>query len=58
MVSLRSHYRLTVDKREIKDFHKLPSTIFFIRRTLSKMPSFNEEIEYVKTGGTENGRYG
>jgi len=32
MVSLRSHYRLTVDKREIKDFPKLPSVTSFIRK--------------------------
>jgi len=31
---LRSHYRLTADKREIKDFPKLPSATSFIRKTL------------------------
>jgi len=31
---LRSRYRLTVDKREIKDFSELPSAISFIREPL------------------------
>ncbi len=30
-----SLYRLTADKKEIKDFPKLPSTTSFIRKTLS-----------------------
>jgi hypothetical protein len=30
--------RLTADKREIKDFLKLPSATSFIRNTLSEMP--------------------
>jgi len=29
--------RLTADKREIKDFPKLPSAASFIRKTLSKI---------------------
>jgi len=29
--------RLTADKREIKDFPKLPSVTSFIRRTLAEM---------------------
>ena len=33
-MSLRSRYPLTVDKREIKDFPKLPSAISFIREPL------------------------
>jgi len=31
-------HRLTADKREIKDFPKLPSATSFIRRTLGEMP--------------------
>jgi len=34
MNNLRSHYRLTADKREIKDFLKLPLATSFIRKTL------------------------
>jgi len=36
---LRSHYRITADKREIKDFPKLPSATFFIRKTLYEIAS-------------------
>ncbi len=32
---MKLHYRLTADKREIKDFPKLPSATSFIRKTLS-----------------------
>ena len=31
------HRRLTADKREIKDFPKLPSATSFIRKTLDEM---------------------
>jgi len=31
--------RITADKREIKDFPKLPSATSFIRDTLSEMPA-------------------
>jgi len=31
-------HRLTADKREIKDFPKLPSATSFIRNPLSEMP--------------------
>jgi hypothetical protein len=34
-----SHQRITADKREIKDFPKLPSATSFIREAISKMPS-------------------
>jgi len=36
LCSLRS-LRITADKREIKDFPKLPSATSFIRRTLSEI---------------------
>ncbi len=36
---LASFGHLTADKREIKDFPKLPSATSFISKTLSKMPS-------------------
>ena len=34
---LRSHYRLTADKKGIEDFPKLPSATSFIRGILSEM---------------------
>jgi len=37
---LCSHYRLTADKREIKDFPKLWSATSFIRQTLSEIAIF------------------
>jgi len=36
---LASLGHLTADKREIKDFLKLPSATFFIRKTLSEIAS-------------------
>jgi len=39
MIPLRSHYRLTADKREIKDFPKSPSATSFIRETLYEIPN-------------------
>jgi len=33
-------HRLTADKREIKDFPKLPSATSFIRKTLSEIVDF------------------
>jgi len=34
--------RLTADKREIKDFPKLPSATSFIRKTLSETADLNK----------------
>ena len=41
---LRSHCRLTADKREIKDFPKLPSATSFIRNTLPYPPRLIKHI--------------
>jgi hypothetical protein len=42
--SLRSNPsgRITADKREIKDFPKLPSATSFIRKTLAEMHIINK----------------
>jgi len=40
-MSFRSHYRLPVAKREIKDFPKLPSATSFLRKTLCEI---SEEV--------------
>ena len=33
-IDLRAVHRLTADKKEIKDFSKLPSATYFFRKTL------------------------
>ena len=44
--------RTTADKREIKDFPKLPSATSFIRQPLSEMPAVALEKEKFKTKKT------
>jgi hypothetical protein len=41
MCQIVRQLHLTADKREIKDFPKLPSATSFIRKTLYDMPSNN-----------------
>jgi hypothetical protein len=40
---VRHKLRLTADKREIKDFPKLPSATSFIRETLSEMLALGDK---------------
>jgi hypothetical protein len=41
-------YRLTADKREIRDFPKLPSATSFIRETLPQNTVKNSDTKYIK----------